>query len=141
MKASQCAVETSQGGTMPRKAELSANEQKLNDVFEEHLRSEFLAHSADQTMETMVANPRINEIPVMIGGDGREEVHEFYAKYFLPQIPPDAEIVPVSRTIGQQRLVDEMIFRFTHTVPMDWMPPGVAPPGKPVESRNRAVQW
>ena len=70
---------------MPRKEELSADEQKLNDVFEEHLRSEFLAHSADQTMETMVANPRINEIPVMIGGDGREEVHEFYAKYFLPQ--------------------------------------------------------
>jgi len=118
---------------MPRKAELSANEQKLNDVFEEHLRSEFLAHSADQTMETMVANPRINEIPVMIGGDGREEVHEFYVKHFLPQIPPDAEIVRVSRTIGQQRLVDEMIFRFTHTVPMDWMLPGVAPTGKPVE--------
>jgi len=118
---------------MPRKEELSADEQKLNDVFEEHLRSEFLAHSADQTMETMVANPRINEIPVMIGGDGREEVHEFYAKYFLPQIPPDAEIVPVSRTIGQERLVDEMIFRFTHTVPMDWMLPGVAPTGKRVE--------
>jgi hypothetical protein len=77
----------------PRKEELSADEQKLNGVFEEHLRSEFLAHGADQTMETMVANPRINEIPVMVGGDGREEVREFYAKYFLPQIPPDAAIV------------------------------------------------
>ena len=47
----------------------------------------------------------------MVGGDGREEVHEFYAKYFLPQIPPDAEIVRISRAIGQERLVDEMIFR------------------------------
>ena len=69
-----------------------------------------MAHSADQTMEKL-ANPRINEIPVMVGGDGREEVHEFYAKYFLPQIPPDAEIVRISRAIGQERLVDEMIFR------------------------------
>ena len=91
---------------MPRKEELSADEQKPNDVFEEHLRSAFLAHSADQTMETMVVNPRINEIPVMVGGDGREEVHEFYAKYVLPQIPPDAEIVrsrgPLSRKIGRR---------------------------------------
>ena len=49
--------------------------------------------------------------------------------YFLPQIPPDAEIVRISRAIGQERLVDEMNFRFTHTVPMDWMLPGVAPMG------------
>ena len=59
----------------------------------------------------MVANPRVNQVPVMIGGDGKEELHEFYAKYFLPQIPPDTEMVPVSRTIGQGRLVDEMVFR------------------------------
>jgi carboxymethylenebutenolidase len=118
---------------MPQQPALTANEQKLNDVFEEHLRTEFLAHSADQTLASMTANPRINEIPVMIGGNGREEVHEFYAKYFLPQIPPDAEMVPVLRTIGQGRLVDEMIFRFTHTIPMDWMLPGIAPTGKRVE--------
>ena len=81
----------------------------------------------------MVANPRINQVPVMIGGDGKEEVHEFYAKYFLPQIPPDTEIVPVSRTIGQGRLVDEIVVRFTHTIPMDWLLPGIPPTGKRVE--------
>src|ERR1700752_3859966 len=48
-------------------------------------------------------------------------------------MPPDTEIVPVSRTIGTERLVDEMIFRFTHTVEMDWMLPGIAPTGKRVE--------
>ena len=81
----------------------------------------------------MVANPRVNQVPVMIGGDGKEELHEFYAKYFLPQIPPDTEMVPVSRTIGQGRLVDEMVIRFTHTIPMDWMLPGIPPTGKRVE--------
>jgi carboxymethylenebutenolidase len=48
-------------------------------------------------------------------------------------MPPDTEIVPISRTIGSGRLVDEMIFRFTHTVEMDWMLPGIAPTGKKVE--------
>lgn len=32
----------------------------------------------------MVANPRVNQVPVMIGGDGKEELYEFYARYFLP---------------------------------------------------------
>ena len=70
----------------------------------------------------------------MIGGNGREEVYEFYTRYFLSQIPPDAEMELVSRTIGQGRLVYEMIFRFTHTISMDWMLPGIPPTGKRVET-------
>ena len=112
---------------------LTTNEQKLNDAWEEHLRTEFNAHSADDAIATMAPNPLVNQVPVMIGGDGKEELHEFYAKYFLPQIPPDTEMVPVSRTIGQGRLVEEMVFRFTHTIPMDWMLPGIPPTGKRVE--------
>jgi carboxymethylenebutenolidase len=111
---------------------LMADEQKLDAVWNEHLRAEFSAHSADETVATMVAEPVINEVPVMIGGSGREEVYEFYAKCFLPNIPPDIEIVPVSRTIGQSRLVDEIVLRFTHTIAMDWMLPGIPPTGKRV---------
>src|SRR5215467_8365154 len=122
------------GGTvLPQQAALTADEQKLTDVWNEHLRAEFSAHSPDETIVTMSANPLINQVPVMIGGDGRDEVYEFYTKYFLPQIPADAEMVPVSRTIGQGRLVNEMIFRFTHTISMDWMLPGIPPTGKRVE--------
>ena len=62
---------------MPQQTALTADEQKLDDVWNEHLRAEFSAHSADETVATMVANPRINEVPVMIGGDGKEEVYEF----------------------------------------------------------------
>ena len=67
---------------MTKQPALTADEQKFNDIWNEHLRAEFSAHSADETLATMVANPRINQVPVMIGGDGREEVYEFYAKYF-----------------------------------------------------------
>lgn len=111
----------------------TADEQTLNDVWNEHLRAEFSAHSADETLATMVAHPRVNQVPVMIGGDGRDELYEFYAHSFLPQIPPDTEMVPVSRTIGQGRLVEEMVVRFTHTIPMDFMLPGIPPTGKRVE--------
>ena len=118
---------------MPLQTVLTTDEQKLNDAWEKHLGTEFSAHSADAAIATMVSNPLVNQVPVMIGGYGKEELHEFYAKYFLPQIPPDTEMVPVSRTIGQGRLVEEMVFRFTHTIPMDWMLPGIPPTGKRVE--------
>ena len=124
---------------MTQQTMLTTGEKKLNDAWEEHLHTEFNAHSADDAIATMVANPRVNQIPVMIGGDGKEELHHFYAEHFLRQIPPDTEMVAVSRTIGQGRLVDEMVFRFTHTIPMDWMLPGIPPTGKRVEIAIVAV--
>ena len=87
---------------MTKQPALTADEQKLDEIWNEHLRAEFSAYSADETVATMVASPRNHLVPVMIGGDSKEEVHEFYAKYCLPQIPPDMEIVPVSRTIGRE---------------------------------------
>ena len=42
-------------------------------------------------------------------------------------------MTPVSRTIGVDRVVDEMVFEFTHTIKMDWMLPGVEPTGKHVK--------
>src|SRR5262244_3810462 len=124
---------------MSQQPALTTAEQLLNDAWEEHLRTEFTAHSAEEALATMVAHPLVNQVPVLIGGNGEEELHEFYATYFLPQIPPDTEMVPVSRTIGQGRLVEEMVFRFTHTIPMDWMLPGIPPTGKRVEVAMLAV--
>jgi carboxymethylenebutenolidase len=112
---------------------LTPEQQFLNDLWEKHLREEFTTHDTNATLDTMVPNAYVNHIPVLTGGVGREQLSEFYSQHFIPRMPPDTEIVPVSRTIGAERLVDEMIFRFTHTVEMDWMLPGVAPTGKCVE--------
>jgi carboxymethylenebutenolidase len=112
---------------------LTAEQQKLSDLWDEHVRAEFSAHAPDEAITTMVANPLVNQVSVLIGGNGREEVYEFYSKYFLSQIPPDMEMIPVSRTVGQDRVVDEMVARFTHTIPMDWLLPGIPPTGKRLE--------
>ena len=111
---------------------LTTDERKLAGVWEEHLRAEFEARSVDETLATMVANPRVHLAPVMLGGSGKEEVSEFYQR-FMAQIPKDSEILPVSRTVGQGRVVEEIIFRFTHDIRMDWMVPGIPPTGKRVE--------
>jgi len=112
---------------------LTAAQQFLNDLWEEHIRDEFTTRDAAATIDTMVDDAYVNHVPVLTGGTGRAELHEFYSQHFIPKMPADTEIVPVSRTIGSERLVDEMVFRFTHTMEMDWMLPGVAPTGKRVE--------
>ena len=70
---------------------------------------------------------------VLTGGVGKAALREFYSKRPIPQMPPDTEVTPVSRTIGADQLVDEMIFKFTHTMRMDWMLPGIPSTGERVE--------
>src|SRR5216110_400213 len=114
-------------------ANLSAAQKVLLQLWEEHVRHEFATHNTEDTLATMVEDAYVNHIPVMTGGVGKDALREFYSKRFIPQMPPDTEVTPVSRTVGADQLVDEMIFKFTHTVRMDWMLPGVAPTGKRVE--------
>ena len=105
----------------------------LSQLWEDHVQYEFSTRNTDDTLATMVEDAYVNHIPVLTGGVGREELREFYSKRFIPQMPPDTEMTPVSRTVGEDQLVDEMVFKFTHTIPMDWMLPGVPPTGKRVE--------
>jgi carboxymethylenebutenolidase len=108
-------------------------EATLSSAWDQHLAAEFAAKSADEALATMAADPHVNHVPLMIGGRGRAELHDFYANHFLNQIPPDMEVVPISRTVGQGRVVDELVMRFTHSIRMDWLLPGIAPTGERVE--------
>jgi carboxymethylenebutenolidase len=112
---------------------LTPDQQVLNDLWEEHVRDEFAIRDTEATLRTMVPDAYVNHVPVMTGGVGHEALRRFYSQLFIPQMPPDTELLPVSRTIGSDRLADEMIFRFTHTMAMEWMLPGLAPTGKRVE--------
>src|SRR5215472_17166255 len=113
-------------------AKLTPAQQLLNDLWEDHLRQEFHTHDTEATIDTMVPDAYVNHVPVLTGGVGHDQLREFYSKRFIPQMPPDTGMTPVSRTIGTDRVVDEMVFEFTHTIKMDWMLPGVAPTGKHV---------
>jgi carboxymethylenebutenolidase len=70
---------------------------------------EFATRNTDDTLETMVVDSYVNHVPVMTGGVGHEELREFYSKRFIPQMPEDTAMTPVSRTIGVDRVVDEMV--------------------------------
>ena len=112
---------------------LTPREQALVDIWDAHIRAEFDDRSLDDTMATMVDEPYVNHVPTLIGGIGRRQLAHFYGRYFIPHNPPDTETEVISRTVGQNRIVDELIFRCTHTTPLDWLLPGVPPTGRRLE--------
>lgn len=108
-------------------------QQQMAALFERHVGAE-LKGDLDTTMETMDADPHLNHVPTMAGGVGREGVRAFYRDHLIGKFfPPDVEMVNVSRTVGEGRIVEELFIRFTHTITIDWLLPGVKPTGKPVE--------
>jgi carboxymethylenebutenolidase len=113
--------------------ELSPQHRTMVDLWERHMASEFGTKDIDATMATMTGNPVVNHVPVMTGGVGYDAVRRFYEDYFISRHPPDTEVESVARTVGNDRIVDELIYRCTHTIEMPWILPGVAPTGRRIE--------
>ena len=112
---------------------LSAQQEAMVALFQRHVEAE-LAGDLDTTMATMTADPHLNHVPTMAGGVGPAGVRAFYRDHLVGKFfPPDVKMASVSRTVGDDHVVEELVISFTHTMVIDWLLPGVAPTGKPVE--------
>ncbi|KAI0080316.1 NTF2-like protein [Panus rudis PR-1116 ss-1] len=107
----------------------------LENLWEKHTYYEFVTRDAPKTMSTMVSAPYVNHVATLTGGVGYEELARFYKYHFTRETvtPPDTELITVSRTVGADRIIDEMIFKCTHTTEIDYFLPGIKPTGKPLE--------
>jgi carboxymethylenebutenolidase len=112
---------------------LSPAQQGMVELFQKHVDAE-LAGDLDMTMATMTEEPHLNHVPSMAGGVGRDGVRGFYRDHLVGKFfPPDVKMTNVSRTVGHDQVVEELVISFTHTTPIDWLLPGVSPTGKRVE--------
>jgi carboxymethylenebutenolidase len=105
----------------------------LNALWDQHTEYEFGQRDVSATMSTMVSEPYVNHIPTLTGGVGFGELSRFYKYHFVDANPADTKLIPVSRTVGADRVVDEMVLAFTHDKEIDWLLPGVPPTGRYVE--------
>ena len=108
-------------------------QQTMLATWQQHTHAEFALKDADAALATMTQNPYVFMISSGVVRVGRAAVREFYANHFLPQIPPDLEITSLSQTLGDNRLVEEMVIRFTHSIEMDWILPDLQPTGRVAE--------
>lgn len=113
--------------------QLTPDQRAMVELWEAHIDAEFESKNAAASCGTMTDKPYVNHVPTLTGGVGQKQLMHFYDKYFIPHMPPDMETELISRTVGQNRIVDEFVIRCTHTVQMDWLMPGVPATGRRLE--------
>ncbi len=111
----------------------SGPEFNLGDIFDLHIKHEFQDHDVDATMQTMTSEPYVHHVPMMTGGVGYDAVYNFYKNHFIGKMPADTKVVRISRTVGKDQVVDELVLSFTHDREIDFMLPRVPPTGRYVE--------
>ncbi|MGR6924499.1 nuclear transport factor 2 family protein [[Actinomadura] parvosata] len=100
-------------------------------MWEAHTAAEFETRDVDATMRTMTDHPTVLHVPTGMGRSGYEGVRDFYQRWFVGRNAADMSIESLSRTVGDDRIVDEMLITFTHDVEIPWILPAV-PATRPV---------
>ncbi|KAI0593004.1 dienelactone hydrolase [Biscogniauxia sp. FL1348] len=105
------------------------------EVVDQNTDGKFVTRNLGQTMGTYTTHrsPHVTYMPTLTGAIDSQELQRFYGEYFLDKNPPSTELTLVSRTIGSDRVVDELHVSFKHTQEMPWILPGVPPTNKRVE--------
>jgi carboxymethylenebutenolidase len=106
---------------------------ELGKIFDKHIEYEFEKEDVDATMTTMTVEPYVHHVPTLIGGLGYYQVYQFYKNSFVGKMPKDIKIKPLSRSVGKDQVVDEIVISFTHDREIEYILPGVSPTGKYVE--------
>jgi carboxymethylenebutenolidase len=107
----------------------------MNDLaatFDAHVRAEFQDLDLEATMATMAGDPYVHHVPTITGGNGTAGVRDFYRHHFIGQWPQDTETRQISRTVGENQVVDELMMTFTHDRRLDIMLPGIPPTGRQI---------
>ena len=104
--------------------------EELERLWAEHLKGEFETRDVEATLATMVEDAYVNHMPVNTGARGKEALRAFYRDDFIPSWPEDVHMTPMNRVVGATQLVDELHCEFTHSQPMPWFLPNVAPTNK-----------
>lgn len=110
----------------------AADPKGLGAKFDAHCDAEFNTRDIEATMATMGDAPHVTHVPTMTGGFGHDAVRHFYSRYFIGRVPDDWNVELISRTIGENQLVDEVMISFTHDCDMPAILPGVKPTGRKV---------
>jgi carboxymethylenebutenolidase len=111
---------------------MSADAKGLGAMFDAHTEAEFKTRDIDATMATMAAVPHVTHVPTMTGGNGSDAVRRFYETWFIGHWPDDLKVEQLSRTVGKDQVVDEVMLSFTHDREMPAILPGVRPTGRKV---------
>jgi hypothetical protein len=68
----------------------------------------------------------------MVLGTDPQTLRSFFKNAFIPAGPASQHIRLLSRTVGTDKIVDEICFSFCHSAEVPWLLPGVQPTGRDI---------
>lgn len=90
------------------------------------------AGNADKTAKNLRPFAHVIHGPTLTGGIGSKDIGRFYNDFFSP-LPPSFSSQLLSRTIGTNRLVDELLISLTHSSVVPWLLPEIPPTNYKIE--------
>ncbi|CAF9929996.1 MAG: hypothetical protein GOMPHAMPRED_005536 [Gomphillus americanus] len=100
--------------------------EKIRDEYWEDLRTGNIEKALH-----LAPDAQVIYTPTLTGGVGKE-LERFYSQFFRPT-PLDLNAKLISRTIGVDRIVDEIQLNFIHDQMIPWLLPDIPPTKQPVE--------
>lgn len=77
-------------------------------------------------------NPAVLHVPSLTGAFHEEDLGDFYSEFFQPS-PASLNCKLLSRTVGTDRIIDEMSLSFNHNKVIPWLLPGIPATNRRIE--------
>jgi hypothetical protein len=90
------------------------------------------AGNIEKTTNNLRPFAHVIHAPTLTGGIGSNNIAHFYSNFFSP-LPAKFSSRLLSRTIGTDRVVDELFVSFTHSAKVAWLLPSIPPTNRSVE--------
>lgn len=106
--------------------------EEIQSLWTEHVQYEFIEKDAKK-LGLVLSNDSIHiDIATMMGGNTKKTITGYYTYDFIPCLPEDNKTDNLHVIIGNNSLIEILNWTFTHSIPMNFMLPGINPTNKKV---------
>jgi hypothetical protein len=88
--------------------------------------------NAQKALSITAPKPAVLHVPTLTGAFHEEDLADFYTEFFQPS-PTSLNCRLLSRTVGTDRVVDELSLSFNHNKVIPWLLPGIPATNRRIE--------
>ncbi|KAG9616470.1 dienelactone hydrolase, partial [Aureobasidium melanogenum] len=88
--------------------------------------------NAQKALSITTPKPAVLHVPTLTGAFHEEDLADFYTEFFQPS-PTSLNCRLLSRTVGTDRVVDELSLSFNHNKVIPWLLPGIPATNRRIE--------
>ncbi|CAD0082333.1 unnamed protein product [Aureobasidium vineae] len=115
-------------GVVRKALRIASDIERIRDEHLDHVRKGHVQKALAMT----TSNPAVLHVPSLTGAFHEEDLADFYSEFFQPS-PTSLNCRLLSRTVGADRVVDELSLSFNHNKVIPWLLPGIPATNRRIE--------